>query len=187
MAEAIAAFDAGEGSPVSSPGAMEDLPLFSERLNALLEEVVKGQSPNAGRFCSHCYTPMSEEGERCQHCGRSTREHPPQPRVPPEVIRMFRNMRRRESIVVHAFALAGLVLAVAVSIGLFAVFEPLWWRILDIVLMVVMARVFAGILGGFVGDHIGYGYARRRLAEEWEAYVAGRVGGAGRPWKKDLD
>ena len=174
MAGASAAFDAGEGSPVSGPGAMEDLPLFSERLNGLLEEIIKGQSPNAGRLCGYCYTPTSEESERCPHCGRSTREHPPQPRVPPEVIRMFRNMRRRESIVVNGFALAGLALAVALSIGLFAMFEPLWWRILDIVLMVLMARVFAGILGGFIGDHIGYGYARRRLTEEWKAYMAGR-------------
>jgi len=184
VAGAVAAFDAGEGSPVSGPGTMQDLPLFSERLNGLLEEIVKGQSANAGRFCGYCYTPMSEERERCQHCGRSSREHPPQPRVPPEVIRMFRNMRRRESIVVNGFALAGLALAVAVSIGLFAMFEPLWWRILDIVLMVVMARVFAGILGGFIGDHIGYGYARRRLAEEWDAYAAGRGGAADSPPNK---
>lgn len=153
---------------------MEDLPLFSEQLNSLLEEITKGQSLNAGLFCGYCYTPMSEESERCRHCGRSTEEHPPQPQVTPEVIQMFRNMRRRESIVVNAFALTGLALAVAISIALFAVFDPLWWRILDIVLMVVMARVFAGILGGFVGDHIGYAYARRRLAEEWKAYVVSR-------------
>lgn len=159
---------------MSAQAAGEDLPIFSERLTSLLEEMSQGRAPNVGRFCGYCYTPIGEGRERCPHCGRAVAEYPPRRRVPREVMEMFRNMRRRESMVVNSFALAGLALAVGVFVVLFALFEPLWWRILDMVLLVVMARGFAGILGGFVGDQIGYRYARRRLAEEWKGYMASR-------------
>ena len=160
----------GQGPPMNTEAAGEDLPIFSERLSSLLEEMLQGRAPNAGRFCGHCYTPLGEEREHCHHCGRSVARWPPRRRVPGEVIEMFRRMRRRESVAVNGFALAGLALAVAVFVILFALFEPWWWRILDIVLLVVMARGFAGMLGGFVGDHVGYRYARRRLVEEWRAF-----------------
>jgi hypothetical protein len=34
----------------------------------------------------------------------------------------------------------------------------------------VTGRVFAGILGGWVGDTVGYTYARRKLIDEWAEY-----------------
>lgn len=163
---------------MNTQAAGEDLPIFSERLSSLLEEMLQGRAPNAGHFCGHCYTPIGKERESCYNCGRSVAECPPRRRLPREVIQMFRRMRRRESVAVNGFALAGLALAVAVFVTLFALFEPLWWRILDMVLLVVMARGFAGILGGLVGDSIGYRYARRRLGEEWRAFQDSEPAGA---------
>ncbi len=36
------------------------------------------------------------------------------------------------------------------------------------------ARVFAALVGGLVGDEVGYRFARRRLAREWQAWVGER-------------
>ena len=37
-------------------------------------------------------------------------------------------------------------------------------------MLIVGGRIFAGILGGWIGDQIGYNYAHRKLAVEWDAY-----------------
>ena len=160
--------------------AVEDVPLFSARLTELLDTMFKSGAPNAGRFCGYCYTPLDAQREACPHCGRPVAEHAPVAQVPREVLLMFRQLRRRESLVVNGFAYAGLLLAVAIFIGAFAVMffsgAGIWWYVGDIVALFVLARVLAGLLGGYWGDQVGYRYARRKLAEDWAAYKPGRAG-----------
>ncbi len=164
-------------APAAEPSAWE-LPVFSERLSELLDLMFKGEAPNAGHFCGTCYTPIDRSRERCGHCGRSVGQRPPVERVPAEVIEIYRRLRRRESLVVNGFAYAGLMLGVAIFIGLFyAIFSAgagIWWYVGDIVLLFVLARVLAGLLGGVVGDDVGYRYARRKLIVEWQTYEAER-------------
>jgi hypothetical protein len=160
-------------------GVAEEPPLFSESLTNTLDAFFKGQAPNAGRFCGYCYTPLGPERMACPHCGRPVESNPPLEKVPREVLEMFRSMRRRESLVVNSFAYAGLLLAVLIFIGVFAFAfftgASIWWYVADIVLLFVLSRVLAGLLGGYVGDDVGYRYARRKLAEDWSAYEAGRT------------
>ncbi len=155
-----------------------DLPLFSERLTAVLDTYLKGEAPNAGRFCGHCYTPIDPQRRQCPHCVRSVDDHPPVERMPDGVIAMFRSMRRRESLVVNSFAYLGLLLSVLIFVAVFYVIfmsgGSIWWYVFDIALLFVLARVLAGLIGGFIGDDIGYRYARRKLAEDWRAYEAER-------------
>lgn len=157
---------------------IDDVPLFSARLTTLLEEMFRGEAPNSGRFCGNCYTPMDRQRMECQHCATPTSERPPLEKVPRDVLLMFRSLRRRESLVVNSFAYLGLLLGVLIFIAVFfVIFElgaNIWWYIFDIVLLFVLARVLAGVLGGYVGDELGYRYSRRKLAEEWHAYEAGR-------------
>jgi hypothetical protein len=152
---------------------VSDIPIFSDRLKEFLQQIFDGESPNAGRFCGYCYTPLGER-ERCAHCERSTNEAAPVDSIPDEVLTMYRKTRRRESLVVNGFAYVGLMTAVVIFIGLFAVMffngAGVWWYVFDIVLLFVLARVLAGLLGGFVGDEVGYRYARRKLAEDWAEY-----------------
>lgn len=152
----------------------DGVPLFSERLSTLLEEMFAGEAPNSGRFCGNCYTPMDQTRRECSHCGTPTNARRPVEKVPREVLLMFRAMRRRASLVVNSFAYLGLLLGVLIFIGVFyVIFElnaDIWWYIFDIVLLFVLARVLAGLLGGFVGDELGFRYSRRKLAEEWRAY-----------------
>ncbi len=90
---------------------------------------------------------------------------------------MYKQLRRRESIVVNGFAYLGLFSAVAIFIGIFYVLfttgANVWWYVFDIVLLFVLARALAGIVGGFIGDELGFRYSRRKLAEDWELYEAG--------------
>ena len=67
----------------------DECPLFSERLEEQLVAVTRGEAPNAGRFCGHCYTPLGAETERCPHCDTATRERGPVASVPEAVIEML--------------------------------------------------------------------------------------------------
>lgn len=158
--------------------ATDEPPVFSERLASVLESMFKGEAPNAGRFCGYCYTPIDRERVECGHCGRSVSAHPPAERVPDEILQMFRRLRRRESLVVNGFAYAGLLLGVLIFVAIFYVLfvtdANVWWYVLDIILLFVLARVLAGLLGGVWGDDVGFRYARRKLVEDWQAYEAER-------------
>lgn len=155
-----------------------EVPVFSERLTNVLDAIFKGEAPNVGRFCGHCYTPLAPERTRCPHCGRAVDDRAPVEQVPREVLAMFKQLRRRESLVVNSFAYLGLLLGVAIFIGVFYVLfytgASVWWYVFDIVLLFVGARGLAGLLGGFVGDELGFRYARRKLSEDWAAYEVER-------------
>ena len=168
------ASDAPAGSATPAQASPGDVPVFSKRLSTVLDSILKGEAPNAGRFCRQCYTPVAQKRTRCAHCGRLVQEWPPVKRVPDDVLALFRRMRRRESLVVNAFAYLGLLLGVLCFIAAFYVLFMLganvWWYVFDIILLFVLARVLAGVLGGVVGDEIGFRYARRKLAEDWAEY-----------------
>ena len=164
-------------SATTEPVAGET-PIFSERLTSVLGTIFDGKAPNAGRFCGNCYTPIDAARTRCLHCDQDVEQRPPVEKVPQEVLAMFRQLRRRESMVVNGFAYIGLFSGVATFIGvfyvLFTVGAGVWWYVFDIALLFVLSRVLAGLLGGYVGDEVGYRFARRKLAEEWSAYAAER-------------
>jgi hypothetical protein len=121
---------------------------------------------------------MGPERITCSHCAKSVHDSPPVPKVPLEIIVMFRQMRRRESLVVNSFAQFGIFLGVMAFIGLFYVMflndVAIWWYALDVALLFVLSPVLAGVIGGYFGDHLGYRFARRKLAEEWAMYEAAR-------------
>ncbi len=163
---------------VVAASAAGDVPIFSDRLTTVLETVLAGQAPNAGRFCDFCYSPVDLGRKHCRHCRREVKESRLVARVPDEVFLMFRRMRRRESLVVNSFAYLGLALAMLVFVVLTYVIlangANFWWFVVNIALLFVLARVLAGLLGGFVGDELGYRHARRKLAQEWAAYESQR-------------
>lgn len=155
-----------------------EVPIFSERLTAILEKLFEGKTPNAGNFCGFCYTPLDKQRLHCPHCQRAVEDYRPVDRVPADILQMFRSLRRRETLIVNAFAYLGLALGVLLFIAVFLVIFALnggfWWYIFNIVLLFVSARVLAGLLGGWVGDELGFRYGRRKLSEEWQAYDAAR-------------
>ncbi len=155
-----------------------DIPIFSDRLMTALATMVRGEAPNVGRFCGYCYTPLDPERTQCPHCGHPVEERSPVERVPSEVLEMFRQLRRRESLVVNSFAYLGLGLGVLTFIVIFYVIYTLnasvWWFVFNIIMLFVLSRVLAGLLGGVLGDEVGFRYARRKLVEEWREYEGAR-------------
>jgi hypothetical protein len=170
-----------ESAPASN------LPIFSPRLDELMANMLAGEAPNVGRFCGYCYTPLGRRADVCPHCQRTTAEYEPVAKIPTDFFVLYKRMRRRESIIVNSFAFAGLGLGLLVFIGMVAIAvyrynASLWWMAAATVVLIVGGRIFAGILGGWIGDSIGYDVAQRKLAVEWAEYErareARRTGGA---------
>ncbi|HEX5479376.1 MAG TPA: zinc ribbon domain-containing protein [Dehalococcoidia bacterium] len=160
---------------MSESARANDLPIFSPRLDELMESMLAGEAPNVGRFCGYCYTPLGRKADVCPHCARTTSEYEPVAKIPTDFFVLYKRMRRRESIIVNSFAFAGLGLGLVVFIAMVAIAvyrynASLWWMAAATVVLIVGGRVFAGILGGWIGDSIGYDVAQRKLAVEWAAY-----------------
>jgi len=153
----------------------DGIPVFSPRLDEVMASMLKGEAPNVGRFCAHCYTPLTKSAQTCPHCGFETAARPPLPKLPPEIFALYRRMRRRESLIVNSFAFAGLGIGLVLFVVLVALavyrFEQSWAMLaVALAVLLVGGRVFAGILGGWIGDQIGYDFARKRLVAEWEEF-----------------
>jgi hypothetical protein len=167
------------------PAATDDIPVFSPRLDELMASMIAGEAPNVGRFCGYCYTPLTKQAMSCPHCGRSTSDYDPVNKLPMEFGALYRRMRKRESLIVNSFAFAGLGLGVLLFIVLVAVAvyvfdQSLWMLAFATLVLLVGGRVFAGLLGGWLGDSIGYNYAHRKLADEWRDYEREREVALGR-------
>ena len=159
----------------AAPADEQDIPIFSERLDELMAAMLKGDAPNAGRFCGYCYTPLGKKGEVCKHCARATSRYAPVEKIPLDFFDLYKRMRKRESLIVNSFAFAGLTLGLVLFIALVtvAVYEldaAVWALAGATAVLIIGGRIFAGILGGWIGDAIGYDYAHKRLVAEWEAY-----------------
>ena len=153
--------------------------VLSERLEAFLDQLYAGETPNAGRFCSFCYNPLPPGFERCDHCGQDLRERAPVTSLPAGIVEMYRRKQKRESVVVNAFAYFGLALGLAVFLIMVAVNvlymeKAFWFFLVATVIFLVGSRLLAALFGGVIGDEIGFRYANRRLAEDWATHVAQR-------------
>ena len=151
----------------------EGSPIFSARLQALLEDILRGQAPNAGRFCGNCYNPLVDDADQCGHCGLSAAQRPPVRQIPPEVFAMFRAQRLREAIPVRSLAWGGLGTALAVAL-LLMVALPFWWNVLALVVSLVVGYVAAANIANWLGDALGYRWGQRALEKRWQEYVRGR-------------
>jgi hypothetical protein len=157
----------------------KEIPVFSPRLDEVLGMMIKGDAPNAGRFCAHCYTPMSKKAEACPYCATPVAASEPLAKIPAEVIGLYRRMRKRESLIVNSFAFAGIFLGVLlfmalVAVAVYVMDGSLWMLIFATVVLLVGGRVFAGILGGWIGDDVGYEFAQKKLVLEWREFEASR-------------
>ena len=156
-------------------------PLFSERLEEHLVAASRGETPNRGRFCGHCYTPLGRDTTLCPHCGNDKeRGRPPVERVPDEITEILRVQRKTESTFVNGFAYLGLVIAVlgglAIVLGIPYLRDHLLAAtVVYAVILIVGGRMLAGLLGGYYGDRIGFTRARARTVESWEEWVARRA------------
>jgi len=154
-------------------------PLFSERLEAHILAYTRGELPNRGRFCGHCYTPLGPESVACPHCGTEMSARAAVEQIPEPVIVMLRAQRSTERTIVNTFAYLGLVVAILGGLAVVLGVPYLRAHLLPAatvyaLILLVGGRVLAGVIGGYYGDRLGYERARRRLRTQWGAWLAER-------------
>ena len=150
--------------------------VFSTRLESFLDQLQEGETPNSGRFCAVCYNPLPSGLDACDNCGSA---QPAITSLPGDILDMHIRKRKRESVVVNSFAYLGLGMGLAlflilVAINVLYLEKAFWFFIFATVVFLVGSRLLAGIVGGVVGDEIGYRYANKKLAQEWQAHLAQR-------------
>ena len=162
----------------------DDCPLFSQSLEDHIVSVTKGGAPNSGRFCGHCFTPISRDTQRCPHCAEACDAAAPGGRdavsaVPQPIMDTLLRQRAIESRWVNGFAYLGVLLAVisglAVVLGVpFFRNSILWATVFYAPYLLIGSRVFAAILGGYYGDRLGYEKARAQTRASWAEWLAER-------------
>ncbi len=148
--------------------------VFSQRLLALMEDILQGRSPNAGRFCGHCYHPLAPERDRCPHCDGSTADRPAASRIPDEVIDMCRARRSRASWAVWSFAWGGLTGGVIVAVLPLIFFGATTWAIIGFIALLAFFYLLSANLANSVGDTLGYHWGESLARKRWERFLADR-------------
>jgi hypothetical protein len=148
--------------------------VHSERLLVLLDDILAGQAPNAGRFCGYCYHPLSPEREVCAHCGRSTSEQPPVAAIPRPVIDMHRRRRGREGLVVRTVAWGGLTVGVIVALLPFVFADVSWWSVAAFFGLLAFFYLLSANLANSLGDSLGYSWGQSLVRREWARFIRER-------------
>ena len=148
--------------------------IFSGRLLILLDDVLAGRAPNAGRFCGYCYHPLAPERSACPHCGRPTGEWAPVAAVPLAVFEMHRRRCGREGLVVRTVAWGGLTIGVIVALLPFVFADVTWWSVIAFFGLLFGFYVLSANLANSVGDALGYRWGQAIMGREWARFTASR-------------
>jgi len=140
----------------------------------LVDDVLSGEAPNAGRFCGYCYHPLSPERDACPHCGRLSAEWPAVVAVPRAVIEMHRRRRGREGLVVRTIAWGGLTVGVIVALLPLAFGGVAWWNVTAFFGLLAFFYLLSANLANSLGDAMGYRWGQAIVRREWERFIAER-------------
>lgn len=162
--------------PTQERAAPDERAIISARLTELLDDMLTGRAPNAGRFCGNCYHPLAAERDVCPHCGTPVSERAAVAAVPAEVIEAFRLRRGREGMVVRTFAWVGLTIGVVVVLLPLAIAGVRWWSFVSFFALMVLFYLLSANLANSVGDALGYRWGTAIFRRRWERFVAERDG-----------
>ncbi len=149
--------------------------ILSERLLVLLDDILAGRAPNAGRFCGNCYHPLAAERAICPHCKRATADVTPVGGVPREVMEMHRVRRSREATVVRSVAWGGLTLGVVVALLPLAFAGVSWWSVTAFFGLLILFYVLSANVANSVGDGLGYRWGQSIVRRRWARFTSGRA------------
>ncbi|MEO8458005.1 MAG: hypothetical protein ABI559_09350 [Chloroflexota bacterium] len=150
--------------------------IISDRLSDLLDDMLAGRAPNAGRFCGNCYHPLANDRTVCPHCGIAVADEPTAAAVPSEIIEAFRLRRGREGLVVRTFAWSGLTLGVVVALLPLAFVGVTWWTFASFFILMFGFYVLSANLANSVGDTLGYRWGTSIFRKRWDKYKAAHAG-----------
>lgn len=141
-----------------------------------MERIIRGDSPNAGRFCGYCYARIDERDGPCAVCGRDSAATAPVGRIPREALRVYNVYRRKMRLWVNLFAYLGILLAVALFLVMI-VFLPNPWVWFAIPVLFFGSWYFANVSGGWLGAKLGTGQGAPGRAEAWQRLLQRRAAG----------
>jgi hypothetical protein len=141
-----------------------------------MERIIRGDSPNAGRFCGYCYTRIDERDGRCAVCGRDSAEIAPVGRIPRDVLRVYNVYRKKMRLWVNTFAYLGILLAVALFIVMI-VFLPNPWVWFAVPVLFFGSWYLANVFGGWLGAQLGARQGVPLRAEAWQRLLERRAAG----------
>ena len=150
--------------------------VFSSRLTALMDDILTGRAPNAGRFCGNCYHPLVPDRQACPHCDTPVEARPAVTAIPREVIEMYRQQRSREGLVVRTFAWVGLTIGVIVALLPIAFGDVTWWSVGAFFALLLAFYLLSANLANSVGDALGYRWGQSVLRKRWRRFVEARDG-----------
>jgi hypothetical protein len=148
--------------------------ILSQRLRDLLDDVLEGRAPNAGRFCGNCYHPVAGEEEICRHCGISSADGGTVEAVPLEVIEMHRQRRSKEGLVVKTVAWGGLTIGVTVSLLPFVFADVTVLTAVAFFGLLLVFYIGSANLANSVGDALGYRWGRSLFEKRWHEFITKR-------------
>lgn len=157
-------------------GDLASLPeeILSERLVLLIDDILAGRAPNAGRFCGCCYHPAAAGRDTCLHCGRAADGWPLVEALPPELLDMQRQRRHREGLVVRSVAWGGLTVGVIVALVPLAFAGVTWWSAALFFVLLLFFYVLSANLANSLGDALGWRWGQSTIRRRWQKLVAER-------------
>lgn len=150
--------------------------MLSGRLVQLIDDVLAGRAPNAGRFCGYCYHPAAADGENCLQCGRSAIEWPPANALPGALLEMQRLRRRREGLVVRSVAWGGLTIGVVIALVPLAFAGVTWWSAALFFALLLLFYLLSANLANSLGDALGWRWGQSIIRRGWQRLVQERDG-----------
>ena len=160
---------------VPAAAAAEDERIL-DALQERMERIIRGDAPNAGRFCGYCYARLEREQERCAVCGRAVEVVPPVSRVPREALRVYNAQRRKMQLWVNLFAFLGIFLAIVLTGAMIALL-PNPWNFFAAVSVLFTSWYLANLLGGGLGATIGMRQGGAARAKQWRQLLERRATG----------
>lgn len=148
--------------------------VLSGRLVQLIDDILAGRAPNAGRFCGYCYHPAATGREVCPHCGRATAEWPPAEALPRELLEMQRMRRRREGLVVRSVAWGGLTIGVVVALVPLAFAGVTWWSATLFFVLLLFFYLLSANMANSIGDALGWRWGQTIIRRRWQRLVEER-------------
>ena len=161
--------------PVSHSAPPDDAEIL-DALQERMERIIRGDSPNAGRFCGYCYARLEAEQDECPVCGRATAAIEPVPRVPRDALRVYNAHRRKMQLWVNLFAFGGILLSLILA-GLILTFFATPWNYLAVVMMFFGSWYFANLMGGGLGAMLGTRQGVPLRAAKWRELLERRSAG----------
>lgn len=158
----------------ASPSRNDDAIL--DALQERMERIIRGDSPNAGRFCGYCYARLDEDASTCAVCGRSAAGYPPVPRVPRDALRAYNVHRKKMRLWVNLFAYLGILIAVVLFIVMI-VYLPNPWVWFAVPVLFFGSWYFANLLGGWLGALLGTRQGVPARSAAWRQLLERRAAG----------